>query len=59
LKLSSAPKAVKKTSNSIVLSWDKVNGAGGYIVKYSTESVAKSTDENATYDNETDQVTET
>ena len=56
---SSAPRLVKKTTDSIVLEWDTVPGAAAYIVKYSKVSVATSQDKDAQYDNETDQVTTT
>lgn len=59
LEVKGAPRLVKKTSDSVVLEWDTVPGASAYIVKYSKASVASSTDPNAQYDNETDQVTTT
>jgi len=59
LEVKGAPRLVKKTSNSVALEWDAVTGATAYIVKYSKTSVANSTDPNAQYDNETDQVTST
>lgn len=43
----------------MTLEWDAVPSADAYIVKYSKTSVAASTDPNAQYDNETDQVTTT
>lgn len=59
LEVKGAPRLVKKTSDSVVLEWDKVPTASAYIVKYSKTSVANSKDANAQYDNETDQVTTT
>lgn len=59
LEVKGAPRLVKKTSDSVALEWDAVTGATAYIVKYSKTSVANSTDPNAQYDNETDQVTST
>lgn len=59
LEVKGAPRLVKKTADSITLEWDAVPTAFGYIVKYSKTSVASSTDPNAQYDNETDQVTTT
>lgn len=59
LEVKGAPRLIKKTSDSVTLEWDKVVGADAYIVKYSKTSVAASTDPNAQYDNETDQVTTT
>lgn len=59
LEVKGAPRLVKKTADSITLEWDAVPTAFGYIVKYSKTSVASSTDPNAQYDNETDQVTVT
>lgn len=54
-----APVLVAKTNNSVTLSWNKVDIATSYIVKYSTKSVATSTEANPQYDNETDPVTST
>ncbi|MDD2892229.1 MAG: fibronectin type III domain-containing protein [Candidatus Gracilibacteria bacterium] len=59
LEVQGAPRLVKKTTDSVVLEWDAVPAASAYIVKYSKTSVATSTDPNAQYDNETDQVTTT
>lgn len=59
LEVKGAPRLVKKTTDSVVLEWDKVPSASAYIVKYSKTSVATSKDPNAQYDNETDQVTNT
>lgn len=59
LEVKGAPRLVKKTADSVVLEWDAVASASAYIVKYSKTSVASSTDPNAQYDNETDQVTTT
>jgi len=59
LELPTPPRLVNKTSTWVTLEWDKVSAASGYIVLYSKTSVATSTDPNALYDNETDQVTET
>ncbi len=59
LEVKSAPRMISKTSTWVVLEWDKVGAAAAYIVKYSKESVATSTDPNAQYTDETDQVTET
>ncbi|EKD29927.1 MAG: hypothetical protein ACD_78C00209G0003 [uncultured bacterium (gcode 4)] len=59
LEVKGAPRLIKKTADSVTLEWDKVVGADSYIVKYSKTSVAGSTDPNAQYDNESDQVTTT
>ncbi len=59
LEMKGAPRLIKKTSDSVTLEWDAVPSASAYIVKYSKTSVANSTDPNAQYDNETDQVTAT
>lgn len=59
LEVKGAPRLVKKTTDSVVLEWDAVPAASAYIVKYSKTSVATSTDLNAQYDNETDQVSTT
>ncbi|MDD5377476.1 MAG: fibronectin type III domain-containing protein [Candidatus Gracilibacteria bacterium] len=59
LEVKGAPRLVKKTADSVVLEWDAVPSASAYIVKYSKTSVATSTDPNAQYDNETDQVSTT
>jgi hypothetical protein len=59
LEVKGAPRLIKKTSDSVVLEWDKVPAASAYIVKYSKNSVANSTDITAQYDNETDAVTTT
>lgn len=59
LEMDSAPRLVNKTTDSVTLEWDSVPSASAYIVKYSKTSVAGSSDENAQYDNETDQVTTT
>lgn len=59
LEVKSAPRLVAKTSNSVTLEWDKVDAATSYIVKYSTKSVANSTETNPQYDNESDPVTST
>gem|GEM_PF-2002170 len=59
LEVKGAPRLVNKTADSVALEWDAVTGATAYIVKYSKTSVANSTDPNAQYDNETDQVTTT
>lgn len=59
LEVKGAPRLVKKTTDSVVLEWDTVPSASAYIVKYSKASIANSTDPNAQYDNETDQVTVT
>ena len=59
VEVSNAPRLVKKTADSIILEWDTIPSASSYIVKYSAVSVANSTDPNAQYDNETDQVTTT
>ncbi len=59
LELKSAPKLVSKTSTWVTLEWEKVDAASTYIVKYSTKSVANSTETNPQYDNETDPVTAT
>lgn len=59
LEVKGAPRLVNKTADSVALEWDAVTGATAYIVKYSKTSVANSTDPNAQYDNETDQITTT
>ncbi|EKD65912.1 MAG: hypothetical protein ACD_49C00076G0008 [uncultured bacterium (gcode 4)] len=56
LELPTPPRLVNKTSTWVTLEWDSVSAASGYIVLYSKTSVATSTDPNALYDNETDQV---
>jgi len=56
LELPTPPRLVNKTSTWVTLEWDQVSAASGYIVLYSKTSVATSTDPNALYDNETDQV---
>ena len=56
LELPTPPRLVNKTATWVTLEWDKVSAASGYIVLYSKTSVATSTDPNALYDNETDQV---
>ncbi len=59
LELKGAPKLVSKTSTWVTLEWEKVEAATNYIVKYSKQSVANSTETNPQYDNETDPVTAT
>lgn len=59
LEVKSAPRLIAKTSNSVTLEWEKVDAATSYIVKFSTKSVANSTEANPQYDNETDPVTTT
>lgn len=59
LEVKGAPVLVAKTNNSVTLEWTKVDAATSYIVKYSTKSVATSTEANPQYDNETDPVTST
>lgn len=59
LEVEGAPRLIKKTSDSIVLEWDKVPSATAYIVKYSKTSVANSKDVTTQYDNETDSMTTT
>ncbi len=59
LEVKGAPRLIKKTSDSVVLEWDKVSAASAYIVKYSKTSIATSKDITAQYDNETDSVTTT
>lgn len=56
LELPTPPRLVNKTATWVTLEWDVVSAASGYIVLYSKTSVATSTDPNALYDNETDQV---
>lgn len=59
LDIKTAPRLVSETSTSITLEFDKIATASGYIVKYGTKSVATSTDPNAQYDNESDQISAT
>ncbi len=54
-----APKLISKTSNSVKLEWDKVDGVSKYIIKYSETSVAESKELNASYTDESDAVTQT
>ncbi len=54
-----APKLVNKTSSTVVLEWNKVTGAGSYIVKFGKKSVANSTEANPQYEDESDPVTAT
>ncbi|MDD2516373.1 MAG: fibronectin type III domain-containing protein [Candidatus Gracilibacteria bacterium] len=53
LVLKSAPRTIETKSDSINLEWDKVEEAGGYIVKYGKKSVVKNAT-GATYEEESD-----
>ncbi|MDD2487806.1 MAG: fibronectin type III domain-containing protein [Candidatus Gracilibacteria bacterium] len=59
LEVPSAPRLVSKTATGVTLEWDKVAAAAAYIVNYGKVSVAKSTDPNEQYTDETDQITQT
>ena len=49
-----APKLVEKTSDSVTLSWEAIDGATSYIVSYDTQSIENSDDPELTYENESD-----
>lgn len=62
LNVPGAPVLVSQTATSVTLSWEKVDAATSYIVKYSKSSVAEAFNAgktDATYEIETDPVTAT
>ncbi|HRI36311.1 MAG TPA: fibronectin type III domain-containing protein [bacterium] len=59
LPVQSAPRVASVGTGSVTLEWDVVEGAAGYIVKYGPTSVALSSDDNAQYASETDEISGT
>ena len=54
-----APRLTSTASGSVTLEWDVVPGASAYIVKYGTDSVASSTNQDAQYSDQSDPITAT